>query len=153
MTDRRTERVAGYMRHEHANSYAVETGGLKELVFGNKRGQSRQELTEALSELQDRVQTLEHMLGTHIIIINKLTENLQEQVDKNKADHTDEVSKLHERVREMKVEHNKLSVRVLGPLTHELQELQQFVKEQRAFNKQSAGAIDAMSALILKNIR
>ena len=135
MTDQRTERVAGYMRHEHANSYAVETGGLKELVFGNKRGQSRQELTEALSELQDRVQTLEHTLGTHIITINKLTENL------------------HERVREMKVEHNKLSVRVLGPQMHQLQELQQFVKEQRALNKQSAGAIDAMSALILKNIR
>ena len=135
MTDRRTERVAGYMRHEHANSYAVETGGLKELVFGNKRGQSRQELTEALSELQDRVQTLEHMLGTHIITIDKLTENL------------------HERVREMKVEHNKLSVRVLGLQMHQLQELQQFVKEQRALNKQSAGAIDAMSALILKNIR
>ena len=135
MTDRRTERVAGYMRHEHANSYAVETGGLKELVFGNKRGQSRQELTEALSELQNRVQKLEHMLGTHIITIDKLTENL------------------HERVREMKVEHNNLSVRVLGSLTHELQRLQEFVEEQRAFNKQSAGAMDAMSALILRNRR
>ena len=135
MTDQGTERVAGYMRHEHANSYAVETGGLKELVFGNKRGQSRQELTEALSELQDRVQTLEHTLGTHIITINKLTENL------------------HERVREMKVENNKLSVRVLGPQRHELQELQQFVKEQRAFNKQSALTIDTMKDLILKNIR
>ena len=142
MTDRRTERVAGYIRHEQirheqirANSYAVETGGLKELVFGNKRGQSRQELTEALSELQNRVQKLEHMLGTHIITIDKLTENL------------------HERVREMKVEHNNLSVRVLGPLTQQLQELQKFVEEQRAFNKQSALTIDTMKDLILKNIR
>ena len=120
MTDRRTERVAGYMRHEHANSYAVETGGWTDM-FSNKRKQhnrrlqelSRQNVLEvmghSLSKLQDRVQTLEHMLGTHILIINKLTENLQEQVDKNKADHTDEVSKLHERVREMKVEHNKLA--------------------------------------------
>lgn len=117
MTDRRTERVAGYMRHEHANSYAVETGGWTDM-FSNKRKQNDKQLREA-----SRRQMLEVM--------------------------SQALSGLHEQVREMKVEHNNLKSRLYSLEVS----FSRFVKEQRAFNKQSAGAIESIGAVIVKNNR
>ena len=142
MTDGRTE-------HKHANSYAVETGGWKDM-FSNKRKQNDRRLQEL-----SRQNVLE--------VMSQAVAQLQEQVkalnggqaaqSHSLAQEMGTIDELEEQVHEMKVEHNKLKVNVLGPQMHELQELQQFVKEQRAFNKQSALTIDSMKDLILKNIR
>ena len=149
MADRRTERMAGYIRREHANSFAVDTGGWKDM-FSNKRKQNDRRLQEL-----SRQNVLE--------VMSQAVAQLQEQVKalnrgqaaqgRSLAQEMGTIDELEEQVREMKVQHNKLKVNVLGPQMHELQELQQFVKEQRAFNKQSALTIDAMKDLILKNIR
>ena len=53
MTDRRTERIANYTRHEHANSYAVETAGLKEFVFGKKNKKYGKTTEEKVVDLQE----------------------------------------------------------------------------------------------------
>ena len=149
MTDGRTE-------DKHANSYAVETGGWKDM-FSNKRKQndrrlqelSRQNVLEVMSQavaqLQEQVNALNRVQAAQGRSLDGQSHVLAQEMGT--------IDELEEQVREMKVEHNKLSVRVLGPQMHQLQELQQFVKEQRTLNKHSAGAIDAMKDLILKNIR
>ena len=149
------------MSQEHANSYAVETGGLKELVFGNKRSQSRQELTEAVSHLQERVTLLEgtiHRDAVNTQISNdrvlesayramdaasKSIVKLHTQVDKLQ----EEVEYLQAQVRQQNKNYTNLYGQVHGQLTHKIQG---FVKEQEAFNKHSAGAIDALKDLVLQ---
>ena len=72
MTDPRTERMAGYIRHEHANSYTVDTGGIKELVAKitgnnkNKYGRSTEhkvvDLQILSAQLAERVTNLENRM-------------------------------------------------------------------------------------------
>ena len=142
MTDRRTERVAGYIRHEHANSYAVETGGWTDM-FSNKRKQtnkqlqetSRQQLLEvmghSLSKLQDRVQKLEHLLESASRTIYPLHK---------------EVEYLQEQVRQQTKQYNKWYVEMYKQLL----KIEEFVKEQQDMNKHSAGTIDAIQKVVLK---
>lgn len=141
MTDGRTE-------DKHANSYAVETGGWKD-IFGNKRRQndidtkrkqelSRQNVLELMS--QEVAQLREQV---------KALNRGQAAQARSLAQEMSTIDELEEQVSQMKVEHNKLYESV-----HNLEvSFSQFVKEQRDFNKQSAGTMEAMSALILKNIR
>ena len=157
MTDPRIEHMDGYIKHEHANSYAVETAGLKDLVFGNKRSQSRQELTEAVPHLQDRVTSLIRDIDRNAVhsstfeetttkgfeTAGKTIEGLYGQVQTLHK----EVEYLQEQVRQQNKQYTNLYVQVHGQLTPKLQG---FVKEQEALNLHTARAIDAIQKVVLR---
>ena len=149
MADRRTERMAGYIRHEHANSFAVDTGGLKELVFGNKPSQSRQELTEAVSHLQKRVTLLESSSDRNAVRTSHIEESqarAHESASRTIYALHKEVEHLEEQVRQQTKQYNKWYIEMHAQLL----KIEEFVKEQQAMNKHSAGAIDAIQKVVLR---
>ena len=123
------------MSQEHANSYAVDTGGYKQVMadltghtgYRSKTTQLKV-LTEAVAQLQERVIALENqnkMLQAHL---KMQAETIQKWTD---------------RVRNNKVEHNKLANYVYGPL-------QTFEGSQAEKMDAHTEAIEALQKVVLR---
>ena len=148
MTDRRTERIANYTRHEHANSYAVETAGLKELVFGKKNKKYGKTTEEKVVDLQELNLALLHRvkkLETTIMAEERTWKAMEKVTDKiidKVADHQEQLMYLHDRARKEAIK--------LDELTKTMRQITQLLVGIQAWQKQTQDHIADLQKVLLR---